>query len=129
MDELGRGTSTFDGYSIAYSVIHHIVKKIGCRTLFTTHYHMLVDDYKALQDEKKLALYHMMSEYDAEANHLKFLYKFAPGYAPKSFGIVVAQMAGLNDKVLQAASKRAKLFKERVHKLTGGIHQKDQKQD
>lgn len=122
MDELGRGTSTFDGYSIAYSVIHHIVNKIGCRTLFTTHYHMLVDDYKALQDENKLALYHMMSEYDAEANHLKFLYKFAPGYAPKSFGIMVAQMAGVNDNVLKIASKRADRFKDMVRKLTGDVH-------
>ena len=46
IDELGRGTSTFDGYSIAHAVLTHQVKKAGCLTLFTTHYHMLVDAFK-----------------------------------------------------------------------------------
>lgn len=43
IDELGRGTSTFDGYSIAYAVLSHILKNIKCRTLFATHYHLLLD--------------------------------------------------------------------------------------
>ena len=46
MDELGRGTSTFDGYAIAHSVLKYLVKQVQCRTLFTTHYHMLVEDFK-----------------------------------------------------------------------------------
>ena len=46
MDELGRGTSTFDGYSIAHSVLSHLVNRVQCRTLFTTHYHMLTTDFK-----------------------------------------------------------------------------------
>ena len=100
------------------------MKKISCRTLFTTHYHMLVDDYRALQDEKKLALYHMRSEYDEENHHLKFLYKFAPGFAPKSFGIFVAQMAGVNENVIKIANKRADAFNSMVTKLTSGIHTK-----
>lgn len=129
MDELGRGTSTFDGYSIAYSVIEHMIKKIGCRTLFTTHYHMLVDDYKVLQDEKKLALYHMKSEYDSETNHLKFLYKFAPGYAPKSFGIFVAQLAGINENVVKIANRKSDQFQEMITKLTQGIHTKRKKME
>jgi DNA mismatch repair protein MSH6 len=45
MDELGRGTSTYDGYSIAHAVLNYLVKKIKCRTLFTTHYHRLVKDF------------------------------------------------------------------------------------
>ena len=45
MDELGRGTSTFDGYSIAHAVLSYIAEKIQCRTLFTTHYHMLIEDF------------------------------------------------------------------------------------
>jgi DNA mismatch repair protein MSH6 len=45
MDELGRGTSTFDGYSIAHSVLKYLVRKVRCRTLFTTHYHALVQDF------------------------------------------------------------------------------------
>jgi DNA mismatch repair protein MSH6 len=46
MDELGRGTSTFDGYSIAHSVLSFLANKVKCRTMFTTHYHMLVEDYR-----------------------------------------------------------------------------------
>lgn len=46
MDELGRGTSTFDGYAIANAVLKYLAKKIKCRTLFTTHYHMLVNQFK-----------------------------------------------------------------------------------
>ncbi len=46
VDELGRGTSTFDGYAIAHAVLNHIVYKIRCRSLFSTHYHMLLDDFR-----------------------------------------------------------------------------------
>ena len=46
LDELGRGTSTFDGYSIAFAVLNHIVSKILCRCLFATHYHMLLEDFR-----------------------------------------------------------------------------------
>ena len=45
MDELGRGTSTFDGYSIAHSVLKYLIGQVRCRTLFTTHYHQLVQDF------------------------------------------------------------------------------------
>ena len=45
MDELGRGTSTFDGYAIAHSVLTYLINRVSCRTLFTTHYHMLVDNF------------------------------------------------------------------------------------
>ena len=45
LDELGRGTSTFDGVAIAYSVLKYLVEKVKCRTLFATHYHLLVDDF------------------------------------------------------------------------------------
>lgn len=54
MDELGRGTSTFDGYSIAHSVLSYLINKVQCRTLFTTHYHMLVDDFRAIPDRVSL---------------------------------------------------------------------------
>ena len=71
---------------------------------------MLVDDYKALEKEKKLMLYHMQSEFDEATNHLKFLYKFSPGFAPKSFGIIVAQMAGIPASVVESANRRAESF-------------------
>ena len=50
MDELGRGTSTFDGYSIAHSVLNYLIHKVECRTLFTTHYHMLVEDFSHIPE-------------------------------------------------------------------------------
>jgi DNA mismatch repair protein MSH6 len=56
LDELGRGTSTFDGYSLAYAVLKFISEMIGCRTLFSTHYHMLTDEFK---DNAAVALHHM----------------------------------------------------------------------
>ena len=46
VDELGRGTSTFDGYSIAHAVLNYLVKQVKCRSLFSTHYHMLLDDFR-----------------------------------------------------------------------------------
>jgi DNA mismatch repair protein MSH6 len=61
MDELGRGTSTFDGYSIAHSVLTYLSTKVKCRTLFTTHYHMLVDDFR---DIKEIGLFKMACEID-----------------------------------------------------------------
>ena len=57
MDELGRGTSTFDGYSLAYSVLRYLHSTINCRLLFTTHYHWLVDDFR---DTEALKLYTML---------------------------------------------------------------------
>ena len=95
MDELGRGTSTFDGYSIAHSVLSYIAKTLQCRTLFTTHYHMLVEDFGKKQ--KEVGLYHMKSDYDEARDQITFNYKFIPGVAPQSFGILVAKIAGIND--------------------------------
>jgi len=56
LDELGRGTSTFDGYSIAHAVLDHMVKEINCRCLFATHYHMLLDEFK---NRPGVKCYHM----------------------------------------------------------------------
>jgi len=68
LDELGRGTSTFDGNAIAYAVTKHLVEAVGCRTLFATHYHTLCDDFEA---HAGVALGHMgclVEEEDAEAD-------------------------------------------------------------
>lgn len=57
VDELGRGTSTYDGYALAKSVLNHVVRRIQCLTLFTTHYRWLVDDYR---EDPQIALYTML---------------------------------------------------------------------
>ena len=72
MDELGRGTSTFDGYSIAHSVLTYLSTKVRCRTLFTTHYHMLVEDFRGMS--VMVGLYHMKSSYEDKSDRVKFLY-------------------------------------------------------
>ena len=100
MDELGRGTSTYDGYSIAHAVLSYICNKVKCRTLFTTHYHKLVDDFKHHQG---IALYQMVSEITKDSDKIKFLYKFKKGVATESFGIHIAKLAGINEKVIEKA--------------------------
>ena len=134
MDELGRGTSTFDGYSIAHSVLRYLIKKVNCRTLFTTHYHMLVDEFNDMPNE--VALYRMAAAVIDDMQHekpkgkaktpakgqvdkreLEFLYKFEPGVAEASFGIVVARKAGLDARVLEIASRKAEQFNDRLSTL------------
>ncbi len=92
MDELGRGTSTFDGVAIAQAVLDCIVKRLKCRTLFSTHYHLLVERFK---DYKEIGLYYMLADVNEETDEISFKYKFTPGVCPKSFGIQVAKIAGL----------------------------------
>ena len=65
MDELGRGTSTFDGYSIAYAVLNYLSKRVRCRTLFTTHYHMLVEQYR--DNPQDVGLYQMTSQLSTDS--------------------------------------------------------------
>ena len=106
VDELGRGTSTFDGYSIANAVLKYLVKRVKCLTLFSTHYHMLLNDFR---NTKKVAFYHMACK--QEGNHrVTFLYKFIKGECPQSFGLNVAKMSGLHDEVIKNADIRARLF-------------------
>ena len=109
IDELGRGTSTFDGYSIAHAVLKYLIKKIFCLTLFSTHYHMLLDDFR---ERKQVELYHMaFKQHDPLKNdHITFLYKFVKGECPNSFGLNVARMAGLPTSVLRKAQRKAITF-------------------
>ncbi len=73
VDELGRGTSTFDGYSIAHAVMNHLVNRVNCRTLFSTHYHMLIDEFKNSPGVKN---FHMAFKSNADNETITFLYKF-----------------------------------------------------
>lgn len=105
LDEIGRGTSTFDGLSIAWSVAEHLHNEVGARTLFATHYHELT------------ALEHICTavrNYNVavkEWNHqIIFLRKIIAGCAEKSYGIQVARLAGLPESVL----KRAREILERL---------------
>ncbi|KAI9908695.1 hypothetical protein PsorP6_004096 [Peronosclerospora sorghi] len=108
LDELGRGTSTFDGTAIAYSVVEHLLNKIQCRTMFATHYHSLVEEYA---DNGKVSLGHMGCIVDPENDRkVTFLYKLEDGMCPKSYGINVAMLAHLPDEVIECAAKKSEQF-------------------
>ncbi len=99
-DELGRGTSTFDGMSLARAILEYVTETISCKTLFSTHYHELVD----LENKyKKIKNVHV----DAieENGTITFLHKVLPGSVSKSYGIHVASLAGMPEKLLKRAQE------------------------
>jgi len=101
MDEIGRGTSTYDGLSIAWAVIEYIYNKsyIGAKTLFATHYHELTQ----LGRKKGIKNYNILVR--EWGDKVIFLRKVAPGAADKSYGIQVAQLAGLPKRVIERAKQ------------------------
>ena len=108
LDELGRGTATFDGMAIAHAVLSHLANRIGCRSLFATHYHALTRDFEV--GNSKVVPYHMACTVDAESRAVTFLYRFVKGASHRSHGVSVAKLAGLPEHVLDlAASKSAEL--------------------
>ncbi|KMT23029.1 DNA mismatch repair protein MutS [Clostridium cylindrosporum DSM 605] len=95
LDEVGRGTSTYDGLSIAWAVVDYIANSIGCKTLFATHYHELTELEEKIQGVKNYCI--SVKEHGED---IIFLRKIVPGGADKSYGIQVAKLAGLPDKVI-----------------------------
>jgi DNA mismatch repair protein MutS len=98
LDEIGRGTSTFDGLSIAWSVAEHLHDAIGCRTLFATHYHEITDLARTRTGVVNLNV--AVREWN---DQVIFLRKILPGRADQSYGIQVARLAGLPAPVLNRA--------------------------
>ena len=98
LDEIGRGTSTYDGLSIAWAVIEYVVQKIGAKTLFATHYHELTSLEGKLNGVKNYKV--LIKEYN---NSIMFLRKIVAGYSDKSFGIEVAGLAGIPNEVIDRA--------------------------
>ncbi len=100
LDEIGRGTSTYDGLSIARSVIEHIHNdpRLGCKTLFATHYHELTQLAGTLPGVRNFSV--AVTEEDGD---VVFLHRIVPGGADKSYGIYVARLAGLPRGVINRA--------------------------
>jgi len=111
MDEVGRGTGTNDGLSIAWAISEELLNRIRCRTLFATHFHEL-----SLLSHPNLAN-RSMEVLDNDGKII-FLRKLKEGPAAESYGIHVAKLAGLNDTVLGRASQIMRLLKERDFDLT-----------
>ena len=100
LDEIGRGTSTYDGLAIAWAVVEEISNNIKARTIFATHYHELKDLKNTVSDIKFLTV--KVEEWN---NNIVFLHEIVEGFADKSYGIHVAALAGFPKKVLQRASE------------------------
>ena len=98
LDEIGRGTSTFDGVAIAWAIAEHIQDKIRCRTLFATHYHELTDLIRSIPAARNQSV--AVKEWGHE---VLFLRKLVDGPASRSYGIQVARLAGLPDEVIARA--------------------------
>jgi DNA mismatch repair protein MutS len=100
LDEIGRGTSTFDGISIAWALTEYLHERIGARTLFATHYHELnelAEHYPRIRNYKV-----DVREY---GDKVVFLHKVVAGFADHSYGIQVAQLAGLPEELTEKAKK------------------------
>lgn len=110
LDEIGRGTSTFDGLSIAWAVVEHIAdpKLIGAKALFATHYHELTE-----LEGKLPAVHNYCIAVKEQGEDIVFLRKIIPGGADKSYGIQVAKLAGVPGDVLARAREIAEELAKR----------------
>ena len=100
LDEIGRGTSTYDGVSLAWAIVEHLHDVVGCRTLFATHYHELTDLSRSLSGIKNLNV--AVREWE---ENVVFLHKIIEGTADKSYGIHVARLAGVPAEVNERAKE------------------------
>jgi DNA mismatch repair protein MSH6 len=130
MDELGRGMSTFDGTVIASAAVKHLVERNRCLTLFATHYHSVLDEWK---DDPTVRLGHMacrVTTCDAASTTngemesdgtIEFLHDIANGACPKSFGINVARLAGLPEPILANAKKASESFEAELSGIENNV--------
>lgn len=108
MDELGRGTSTYDGYAIAYAVLQHLAQNLKCRTLFSTHYHMLTKEFEGKTN--LVGLFYMDCMVLPDSEEILFTYNLKKGLCPQSYGLNVAIGAGLPMDVVNKAKEIADEF-------------------
>lgn len=111
LDEIGRGTSTYDGVSIAWALSEHLVKELKARSLFATHYHELLKLSEKFPDRVKN--YNVLVEEDIEEGTVIFLRKIVEGGTDRSYGIYVAKMAGLPNKLIKRANEILESFEQK----------------
>lgn len=110
LDEVGRGTSTYDGVSIAWALAEYLTKDVASRTLFATHYHELLKLSESFKNGIKN--YNVLVEEDSENGTVIFLRKIVMGGTDRSYGIYVAKMAGLPDSVIVRANEILESFEQ-----------------
>jgi DNA mismatch repair protein MutS len=107
LDEIGRGTATYDGVSIAWAVTEHVHEHIGCKTVFATHYHELTQ----LADELPAVRNYNVAVREV-GEQILFIHRLQPGGADRSYGIEVGRLAGLPRSVIDRAREMLTLLEE-----------------
>ncbi|PUU72967.1 muts domain V-domain-containing protein [Tuber borchii] len=107
LDELGRGTSSYDGVAVAQSVLHHVATHIGCLGFFATHYHSLASEFVG---HPEIHPQRMQIHVDQDNRDITFLYKLEVGVAEGSFGMHCAAMCGINKRIIDRAEDAARSF-------------------
>ena len=114
LDEIGRGTATYDGLALAWAVVEHIHSRTRAKTLFATHYHELTALEELLDGVRNLRV-----TVKEAGDHIIFLRKVEPGRADRSYGIEVARLAGLPLGVIERAREVLKLHEKSERAVTG----------
>ena len=116
LDEIGRGTATYDGLALAWAVVEHIHGRTRAKTLFATHYHELTELAEQLDGVRNLRV-----TVKEAGDHIIFLRKVEPGKADRSYGIEVARLAGLPLGVIERARQVLRLHERSEHQVTGEL--------
>jgi DNA mismatch repair protein MutS len=124
LDEIGRGTSTFDGLSLAWSIVEHLHNQVGAKTLFATHYHELTELAGRLPRVKNFNV--AVREWN---DQIIFLRKIVAGGTDKSYGIQVARLAGVPKPVLERAKEILRNLEESELTPEGNVRQPRRQQD
>jgi DNA mismatch repair protein MSH6 len=111
IDELGRGTSTFDGMAIAYSVLLDLIERVQCRCLFATHYHSLSKQFESVS-----AVGLKMMDYIVAEDKIIFLYKLKEGRTEQSFALNVAKVVKIPQAILDNAEIQSKKMAEEINR-------------
>ena len=105
IDELGRGTSTFDGMAIVYSVLTGIIERVQCRCLFAMHYHALSKQFKELSNVRLKMIDDLLAD-----DQIVFLYKLKDGRAEQSIVLNVVKIFRIPQPIIERAGERARLL-------------------